>query len=208
MRKPLALSLLIAALSAVPAAARTVVLDTLNDDGQPFDFRSNPDGISFFNIAALGPLGQSFILDERAGALAVDAFLSTFGSGFDVTASLLSGEGPGGAVLATDGVAQAGISRSDAVLAAFDFTAAGVLDAGTYTVFFEGTGTLGGGDQGVETDGVEAFDEDGAFDFGSNFAREFGVRVTADPVAPIPLPAGAPLLVLALGALGLVRRRG
>ncbi|MEM6371355.1 MAG: hypothetical protein AAF727_01045 [Pseudomonadota bacterium] len=208
--KPVFLTLVLS-LFAVTAQAATI-LDTLSTNSDPFDFRSNPDGIRFFNIDALGPLGQSFTLDADTENLSVSAFLSTFGTSANVTGTLRTGTGTGGTTLGSDTVVLNGISRNDAVLSAFDFSALGTLTAGTYTIVFSGTGTLGGGDVqggvGLDTPGTDAFGPSGPFDFRSNPAREFGVLVQGDAVAaPIPLPAGAVLLASGVGLLLLRRRK-
>lgn len=201
--KTIALSGLLVGTAAAASAA--VVLDTLNDTGMPFDYYANPTGMSLFNIGYYEPIGQSFTLDAATSALTVSAYISSFSGFADVDVSLKSGAGVGGALLATGSFAVDPITRDEAELALFDFSALGLLAAGTYTIVFEGTGALGGGNQGVDTAGTDSWDEDGLFDFGSNRAKEFGILVEGD-VAPVPLPASLPLLLAGMGVLALRRR--
>ena len=127
----------------------------------------------------------------------------------DVVARLVSGEGVSGATLGSAALTStaAEIAGRTPVARTADFSALGALTAGTYSVVFSGQGALSGGAAGVDTDGTESFGPDGVFDFRFNMAREFGVTVTADVVAPVPLPAAGLLLLGALGALGMARRR-
>ncbi len=192
-------------------AQGATLLDTLNSNGQPFDAATNPGGISFFNLINVSsvqqdPLGQSFTLADETTDLAISAYLSTFGSSIDVTASLVQGAGVTGAELGSDTFVLSGTNRDEASLATFDFSGLGALAAGTYTISFSGDGALGGGEQGVETAGTEAYGPNGVFDFGTNFAQEFGIRVEGEQPAPIPLPAGVWLLLGGIAALGAARR--
>ena len=209
-RLALAAALSVSALSAHAG----VIVDSLSANADPFNYSTNQGGIRFFNIAALGPLGQSFTLSGAHENLTVSAYLSTFGSSANETATLVSGLGLGGTVLGSDSFSMA-LTRNDAELALFDFSGLGALD-GDYTVVFSGTGTLGGGTvnvnapnnyTGVDTAGTSAWDSNGAFNFGSNPARDFGIQVSADPVSAVPLPASALFMASAGGLLALRRRK-
>ncbi len=214
--KPLLVALALAA-SAMAAQAATIV-DSLSTNTDPFDFTTNQGGTRNFNIAFSGPLGQSFALDGAYENLSVSALVSSFGSTADVSARIVSGAGIGGATIGTaTPVSLTGIMGRANTLVTFDFSAIGELLAGTYTVVFSGTGTLAGGPvnvtapgvyAGVDTAGTEAFGPTGSFNFGTNPARDFGIRVTADPVAAVPLPATGLMLVAALAGIGAMRRRG
>ncbi|MAU50887.1 MAG: hypothetical protein CMN17_00590 [Roseovarius sp.] len=210
--------------SAAAASASGVILDTLNKNGMPANLSTNPLGISFFNLISSSsntePFGQSFMLDEATESLSVDAYFSSLDfpqpTSVSVTASLVTGAGVDGSELGMALFEATEVTRNDALLATFDFSNLGALDAGTYTITFEGVGALGGGDiffdadgnrTGTVTAGTQAFDANGPFNFGSNPAREFGIRVSGDAVTPVPLPAGLPLLLAGLGGLAILRRK-
>lgn len=212
------------AIAAAAADASSVILDTLNKNGQPGNLSTNPLGISLFNLVSSSsntePFGQSFVLGEATENLSVEAFVSSLTfpqpTSVRISATLVAGEGSGGATLDSVGFAASGVTRNDATLALFDFSGLGALAAGAYTVFFSGDGAIGGGDifldangvrTGTVTPGTTAFNANGLFNFGSNPAQEFGIRVTGDVVAPVPLPAGLPLLLAAIGGLALLRRK-
>lgn len=210
--------------SAMAADAATVVVDSLAADPTAFDFSTNPDGLRLFNIAETAsgslsnrPLGQSFTLGgASASDLSIEALIGGFGASASVTATLVEGAGFGGAEIGSTGPVFVATPGRDGVLTEFDFASLGPISAGVYTVFFSGTGALGGGTVnvlgpnnfvGVDTPGTEAFDDSGLFDFASNPARDFGIRVTAE-IAPVPLPAGMSLLPAAMAGLWAMRRRG
>ncbi len=212
MFKTLALTLG-ASLLAMSAQAATI-LDSLSVNRAAYVFRTNEDGVRAFALDGR-VFGQSFVLDADTDNLDVDALLSTFNNGgrpnIDVNVSLLAGAGLGGTTLGSQSFVSGPVTRRDILLASFDFSSAGMLSAGQYTVRFAGFGSLGTADVqdgvGLDAEGM-AFDASGPFTFGSNPARDFGLRVTGDvAVAPVPLPAGLPLILTALGAFGLVRRR-
>jgi hypothetical protein len=212
------------AISSVAANASTVILDTLNKNGQPANLSTNPLGISLFNLVSSSsntePFGQSFVLGDATENLMIETFISSLTfpqpTSVNISATLVTGAGSAGATLDTIGFSASGVTRNDAILAMFDFSGLGVLDAGAYTVVFNGDGAIGGGDiffdangvrTGTVTPGTQAFDANSLFDFGSNPAQEFGIRVSGDIVAPVPLPAGLPLLLAGLGGLSLLRRK-
>lgn len=212
MIKTLALALG-ASLVTLSAQAATV-LDSLNVNRDPYVFRTNEDGVRAFALDGR-VLGQSFVLASDTGNLSIEALLSTFNNrgrpNIDVSVALLRGAGLDGDVLGAQTFVSGPATRRDILLRDFDFSSAGTLAAGTYTVRFAGFGALGGADVqggvGLDAEGT-AFDATGPFAFGSNPAQDFGLRVIGDVVvAPVPLPAGLPLVLTALGALGLVRRR-
>lgn len=204
-------------LSPVAASAATL-LDTLSINDSPVNLASNPGGIRFFNAGSGingSPLGQTFTLDTETSNLKISAYLSTFDSSIDMNARLLEGETVLGTALATSNFSLTGTNRFTATLAMFDFAALGALSAGTYTIAFQGTGSLGGGTvnvlgpnlfEGVDTPGTIALNRNGAFNFAANPTRDFGIRVEGDP-SVIPLPAAGLLLIAGLGALGAVRGR-
>lgn len=200
------------------AAAAATLLDTLSVNDQPFNFSTNPGGIRFFNTASGvngSPLGQTFTLDTETSNLTVSAYLSTFGNSIAMTARLFAGETVTGTALATRTFSLSNTNRNVATLAMFDFVSLGALDAGTYTIAFQGTGALGGSTvnvlgpnqyQGVDTPGTVALNRNGVFNFGSNPARDFGIRVEGDP-SVVPLPAAGFMLMAGLGALVAFGRR-
>ncbi|XDA99380.1 hypothetical protein AB1M95_05570 [Sulfitobacter sp. LCG007] len=195
------------------AAQAATLLDTLSTNDKPFDYASNQGGIRFFNVGYYGPIGQSFSLTANTANLGISAYLSTFGSYTDITATLVEGTGVGGTALASRSFSAAA-TRNDALLASFDFSGLGTL-MGAYTIVFEGIGSLGASTvevlgpnsyAGVDTPGTAAYDRNGLFNFGSsNPARDFGIKIDGDPVSPVPLPAGGLLLGSALG-LAFLRR--
>lgn len=205
------------ALSPIAAAAATL-LDTLSVNNRPFDFATNQGGIRFFNTAPGvngSPLGQTFTLGTETSNLQISAYLSTFSDSIAMTARLFAGERVTGTALATRTFSLSGTNRNTATLAMFDFVSLGALSAGTYTIAFQGTGALGGSTvnvlssnvyQGVDTPGTVALNAAGPFNFGSNPARDFGIRVEGDP-SVVPLPAAGLLMIAGLGALGVVRAR-
>jgi len=206
----------ILATAAASANASSVILDTLSDAENAFNFQTNPGGFSAFNLITSSrntvPFGQSFTLSDETENLMVEARLSTLTfpqpADVDVDATLVAGSGVTRDERLTVSFFEVGVTRDDSVLANFDFSSLGALQAGTYTVLFAGDGALVGGNQGVDTTGTDSFDANGAFDFGSNRAQEFGIRVTGDATAaPIPLPASLPLLLAGLGGFALVRRK-
>ncbi len=207
--------------SALAAQASTVLLDTLAADPLEFNFSTNPDGLRLFNIASsfggnTVPYGQSFTLADDTSDLEIAAYFGSFSGNAVVTASLHAGAGFSSAVSTLAPQFVTGPSRNG-VLGAFDFSGLGTLTAGIYTVFFSGTGALGGSTVtatgpnqyvGLDTPGTDAYSRTGLFNFASNPARDFGLRVTGTPdVAPIPLPASLPLLLAGIGAFAMVRRR-
>lgn len=175
----------------------------------------DPGTGSFFNLVVVtsanqDPLAQSFALAADGLNLSVTSTFTSLSSGaVALTGSLVLGAGTGGAVVASvmRSATAAQVAGRMPVDLTFDFSAAGTLGAGTYSFVVTGDGALGGGVVGVDTPGTESFNSDGIFDFRSNRAREFGVTVTADPVAPVPLPAAGFLLVGAMGGLAALRRR-
>jgi len=208
-------------LSALAAQASSVLFDNLAADPAAFNFSTNPDGLRLFNLAFsfngnTVPYGQSFTLDDDTSALEIAALFGSFSGDAVVTASLHSGAGFSSPIATLAAQFVTGPSR-DGVLGAFDFSGLGTLSAGVYTVFFSGSGALGGSTVeaigpnqyvGLDTPGTEAYGRFGLYNFATNPARDFGIRVsgTAD-ASPVPLPAGLPLLLAGLGAIALVRRR-
>lgn len=208
-------------LSALAAQATTVILDTLAADSTAFNASTNPDGLRLFNIGSSDrrnvlPYGQSFELGGETSDLMISALFGSFSGNAVVTASLHGGAGFSSAIATLTPQFITAPTR-DGVLGSFDFSSFGSFTAGVYTVFFSGTGALGGGTvnllgpnqfAGVDTPGTDAYDRNSLFDFASNPVRDFGIRVTGTVApAPIPLPAGLPLLLAGLGGLALLRRR-
>ncbi len=208
-------------LAASAATAATVLLDTLAADPAAFDAASNPDGLRLFNIGLsfsgnIPPYGQSFTLADDTADLEIAAYFGSFSGDAVVSASLHSGAGFGTSLGTLAAQTITGPTRAG-VLGSFDFSGLGPLSAGVYTVFFSGTGALGGGTVtatgpnqyvGLDTPGTDAYGRAGLFQFGSNPARDFGIRVSGEvAAAPVPLPAGLPLLLAGLAGLGALRLR-
>lgn len=194
-----------ALLALAPLASQAAtVLDTLD-----------PATRSYFTLlasptAAQSRLGQSVTFGTDVENVTVTAQFVNLNAGpVNVLAQLVAGAGVGGAVLGADTLTATAAEVAGRIPATrtADFSALGRVAAGTYTVVFSGTGALSGGAAGVDTDGTDSFGALGVFDFRSNLAREFGIVVTADPIAPVPLPAGAALLLTGLGTLAAARRR-
>lgn len=82
--------------------------------------------------------------------------------------------------------------------------------AASFAFSFDNSG-LGGGPVGVVISGLASFtaglsDQPGDFDAPS--VDDIVFIPLDDAVAPVPLPAGLPLMVVALGLVGLAARRG
>jgi len=71
----------ILATAAASANASSVILDTLSDAENAFNFQTNPGGFSAFNLITSSrntvPFGQSFTLSDETENLMVEARLST-----------------------------------------------------------------------------------------------------------------------------------
>lgn len=160
------------------------------------------------------PLGQTFELTQSTNNISVGAFLSdvnTFSSPtFSVTVSIYSGSDFSGPILGSQSFVLA--DNFDGFQTT-DFSSLGTLSAGSYAVGYSSDGNRGaiatGASDFAET---QSLDANGPFlPFASSNGRDFAVRATGDavdsPPAPVPLPAGFPLLAAGLIGLGAFARR-
>ncbi|MEO1658493.1 MAG: hypothetical protein AAFR65_12290 [Pseudomonadota bacterium] len=213
--KLLATVALCAASLAPVCASAAEILNTLNplaaDGIESINATTAPgnQGTPAFNINALGPVGQSFMLSQDTRELSVTAFFTSFGGAFDLEISIVEGAGVDGDEVGsqsfnfTSDEVEGRTIRSRTA----DFSSLGDLTAGVYTVVFEATNSgalLGGETPGVVTANTQSFDEDGIFNFGTNFSQEFGVLVEGEAV---PVPGAALIFLSGIVGLSLARRK-
>lgn len=181
--------LLAATLLAAPAQAVTF-LDTASIP--------TGSGVSFLDFPGLDqdPLGQTFELATSANNLSIGGVVrdaNAFNAPmFELTISLISGAGFGGAVLGSTTVTlPEGFGGGLGELHVADFSSIGTISPGTYTVGFStlgNRGMLSGTVAGVGDPSSQPYNAEGVFTIVDDPARDFQVLVTGDVVETPPDP--------------------
>lgn len=214
MRMSVAAASVAAMLIAVPAGASTVIstLALENDD------------IYWWGLPNTAAYGQTFTLAAPASFNEVQFRINDLGEAIDFTGYLFSWSGnsvTGSALGAVNGTT-AGQSGMETVTV--DFGAVDLL-AGEYVAFLQATSVTASLSRWGSVNGMDAYagglfvyqNNDGDIsqitgpwipDYqGSGYDLAFAITLDREAPGVIPLPAGLPLLLGALGLLGLAARR-
>lgn len=198
-------AVIVVAASGYSSAQAVVILDTTVGSV------SGPTLGNFGGIFNNDPLGQSFTLGQSVNNLSIGAHLTDVNQSsapsFEVTFSLVSGAGVGGALLGSTSIT---LDDNFKGIHIEDFSFLGTLLAGTYTAVFSSVGVRG---QLSITTVANALPGTDPFNAAGPFLpddQDFAIRIAGDfvnDVVAVSEPQSLAMLGFGLAGLTLVKRR-